>query len=248
MSMLSKLSALFRGTAHEAGQAVVDQNALRILDQEIRDADNAQSKARDDLAGLVARRRSAENELQSLGDQIAKYESSARAALGRGNSDLAREVAQRIAELEGEITTRSPQVEDMKTAETRLRQTIGATDQKIQTLKREIDIVKVNDSVQRAQSAVALQSQGAHSRIGSAADSLQRIKQRQSVQEERLRVSQEFEDRRTGADLDAKLRDAGILPGSSNADDVLARLTQQEVKVVTPQITQQAEKSPVERD
>ncbi len=248
MSMLSKLSALFRGTAHEAGQAVVDKNALRILDQEIRDADNAQSKARDDLAGLVARRRSAENELQSLGDQIAKYESSARAALGRGNTDLAREVAQRIAELESEITTRSPQVEDMKTAETRLRQTIGATDQKIQTLKREIDIVKVNDSVQRAQSAVALQSQGAHSRIGSAADSLQRIKQRQSVQEERLRVSQEFEDRRTGADLDAKLRDAGILPGASNADDVLARLTQQEVKVVTPQITQQAEKSPVERD
>ena len=248
MSMLSKLSALFRGSAHEAGQAVVDKNALRILDQEIRDADNAQSKARDDLAGLVARRRSAENELQSLGDQIAKYESSARAALGRGNSDLAREVAQRIAELESEITTRAPQVEDMKTAETRLRQTIGATDQKIQTLKREIDIVKVNDSVQRAQSAVALQSQGAHSRIGSAADSLQRIKQRQAVQEERLRVGQECEDRRTGADLDAKLRDAGILPGASNADDVLARLTQQEVKVVTPQITQQGEKSPVERD
>ena len=45
-----------------------------------------------------------------------------------------------------------------------------------------------------------------------------------------------------------KLRDAGILPGASNADDVLARLTQQEVKVVTPQITQQGEKSPVERD
>ena len=42
MSMLAKLSALFRGTAHEAGQAVVDANALKILDQEIRDADTAQ--------------------------------------------------------------------------------------------------------------------------------------------------------------------------------------------------------------
>lgn len=236
MSMLAKLSALFRGTAHEAGQQVVDANALKILDQEIRDADNAQGKARDDLAGLVARRRMAENEIKSFGDQIAKYENSARTALGQGKTDLAREVAQRIAELETEIGTRGPLIENMKVAETRLRTAIASTDQKIETLRREIDIVKVNDSVQKAQTSVALQSAGAHSRIGSAADSLQRIKQRQAVQEERLRAGQELEDKRTGADLDAKLKDAGILPGQASADDVLARLTAQEVKVVTPLI------------
>ena len=238
MSMLSKLSALFRGTAHEAGQAVVDANALKILDQEIRDADTAQGKARDDLAGLVARRRMAEGELSSFRDQIAKYESSTRAALSQGKTDLAREVAGRIAELETEIGTRGPLIEGMKEAETRLRTAIASTDQKIETLRREIDIVKVNESVQRAQTSVALQSAGAHSRIGSAADSLQRIKQRQAVQEERLRVGQEFEDKRTGADLDAKLKEAGILPGHASADDVLARLTQQDVTVVTPRIGQ----------
>ena len=245
MSMLSKLSALFRGTAHEAGQSVVDANALKILDQEIRDADNAQGKARDDLAGLVARRRMAENELKSFGDQIGKYESSARSALGQGKTDLAREVAGRIAELETEIGTRGPLIEDMKAAEARLRTAIASTDQKIETLRREIDIVKVNDSVQRAQTSVALQSAGAQSRIGSAADSLQRIKQRQAVNEEKLRAGQELEDKRTGADLDAKLRDAGILPGHASADDVLARLTQQPVTVVTPRIGQSV---PVERE
>ena len=243
MSMLSKLSALFRGTAHEAGQAVVDANALKILDQEIRDADTAQGKARDDLAGLVARRRMAENELKSFGEQIAKYESSVRAALSQGKEDLAREVAGRIAELETEIGTRGPMVDGMKEAEARLRTAISATDQKIETLRREIDIVKVNDSVQKAQTSVALQSQGAHSRIGSAADSLQRIKQRQAVQEERLRVGQELEDKRTGADLDAKLKEAGILPGHASADDVLARLSApKEMKVVTPLIEQDRDK------
>ena len=236
MSMLAKLSALFRGTAHEAGQAVVDANALKILDQEIRDADTNQGKARDDLAGLVARRRMAENELKSFGDQIVKYESSVRAAMSQGKTDLAREVAGRIAELETEIGTRGPLIEGMKEAEARLRTAISTTDQKIETLRREIDIVKVNDSVQKAQTSVALQSAGAHSKIGSAADSLQRIKQRQAVQEERLRVGQEFEDKRTGADLDAKLRDAGILPGHASADDVLARLTARDVTVVTPLI------------
>jgi phage shock protein A len=236
MSMLAKLSALVRGTAREAGQAVVDAKALKILDQEIRDADTAQGKARDDLAGLVARRRMAENELKSFGDQIAKYEGSVRAAMSQGKTDLAREVAGRIAELETEIGTRGPLIEGMKEAEARLRTAISTTDQKIETLRREIDIVKVNDSVQKAQTSVALQSQGAHSRIGSAADSLQRIKQRQAIQEERLRVGQELEDKRSGADLDAKLRDAGILPGHASADDVLARLTAREVTVVTPLI------------
>ena len=238
MSMLSKLSALFRGTAHDTAQSVVDANALKILDQEIRDADTAQGKARDDLAGLVARRRMAESEMGSFRDQIGKYESSTRAALGQGKTDLAREVAGRIAELESQIGDREPVIENMKAAEARLRQAIASTDQKIETLRREIDIVKVNESVQRAQTSVALQSAGAHSRIGSAADSLQRIKQRQAVQEERLRVGQEFEDKRTGADLDAKLKEAGILPGHSSADDVLARLTQQDVTVVTPRIGQ----------
>ena len=236
MSMLAKLSALFRGTAHEAGQSVVDANALKILDQEIRDADNAQGKARDDLAGLVARRRMAENEMKSFGDQIGKYESSARTALGQGKTDLAREVATRIAELETEIGNRGPMIENMKTAEARLRTAIATTDQRIETLRREIDIVKVNDSVQKAQTSVALQSAGAQSRIGSAADSLQRIKQRQAINEEKLRAGQELEDKRTGADLDAKLKEAGILPGHASADDVLARLTAQEIRVVTPLI------------
>ncbi|MDZ4362488.1 PspA/IM30 family protein [Brevundimonas sp.] len=245
MSMLAKLSALFRGTAHDAAQNVVDANALKILDQEIRDADNAQGKARDDLAGLVARRRMAENELKSFGEQIAKYESSVRSALSQGREDLAREVAQRIAELETEIGTRGPLIEDMKAAEARLRTAISTTDQKIETLRREIDIVKVNDSVQRAQTSVALQSAGAQSRIGSAADSLQRIKQRQAINEEKLRAGQELEDKRTGADLDAKLRDAGILPGHSSADDVLARLSARPVTVVTPMIGTSV---PVEKD
>ena len=103
MSIFTKLLTLFRGTAHDAGAAVVDKNALRILDQEIRDADSALNRARDDLASLVARRRILEKELAGLKDQAGRYESSARAALAKGDEALAREVAQRVAELEGEV-------------------------------------------------------------------------------------------------------------------------------------------------
>jgi len=224
MSIFTKLLTLLRGGAHEAGAAVVDANALRILDQEIRDADNALGRARDDLATLVARRRMIEKELQGLREQSSRYESSARAALAKGDEALAREVAQRIAELETEVGVKTPQLGDMRTAEERMHQTIAQTQQRVENLRREIDVVKVNDSVQKAQAAVAARGSGAQAALGSAADSLKRIKERQAIQDEKFKAAGELEDRRTGADLDAKLQAAGILPGHASADDVLARL------------------------
>lgn len=224
MSIFAKLLTLLRGGAHDAGAAVVDANALRILDQEIRDADAALGRARDDLAALVARRRMAEKDLQGLKDQAVRYEGSARAALNKGDEGLAREVAQRIAEIELEIGQKTPQLSDMRGAEERMQQTIVQTQTRVENLRREIDVVKVNHSVQRAQAAVASQGAGAQAALGSAADSLKRIKERQAVQDERFRAAAELEDRRTGADLDAKLQAAGILPGAASADDVLARL------------------------
>jgi phage shock protein A len=225
MSMWSKLITLLRGGAYDAGAAVVDANALRILDQEIRDADNALNRARDDLATLVARRRMLEKELGNLQDQSKRYESSARAALAKGDQDLAREVAQRIADLELEASQKTPQLAEMKVAEEKMHQTIATTQQRVENLRREIDVVKVNESVQRAQAAVAARGTGAQASLGSAADSLKRIKEKQAVRDERFKAAAELEDKRTGADLDAKLQAAGILPGAASADDILARLS-----------------------
>lgn len=248
MSIFTKLLTLFRGGAYDAGAAVVDANSLRILDQEIRDADSALGRARDDLATLVARRRMVEKELQGLKEQSTRYEGSARAALAKGDEALAREVAQRIAELETEVGQKTPQLGDMRTAEERMQQTIAQTQQRVENLRREIDVVKVNDSVQRAQAAVASRGAGAQAALGSAADSLKRIKERQAIQDERFKASAELEDRRTGADLDAKLQAAGILPGHASADDVLARLkapAQEPILLEAPHL--QIEAQPVRR-
>lgn len=224
MSLWGKLFTLGRAGAHETAAAVVDANALRILDQEIRDADTAQGKARDDLAGLVARRRILEKDVGSFREQITKYEGSARAAMTKGDMDLARQVAQRIADLEADIGLKTPQLAEMRAAEDQLHAAISATDRRIETLRREIEVVKVNESVQRAQAAVSAKGAGAGAALGSAADSLARIKERQAIRGERIRAAGELEDRRTGADLDEKLRLAGIGPGQTSADDVLARL------------------------
>lgn len=223
MAIWSKLFTLGRAGAHEATTAIVDANALRILDQELRDADKAQGKARDDLAGLVARRRILETEVDSFRAQAAKYEASARVAVDKGNMDLARQVAQRIADLEQDIAVKAPQIADMRQAEDKIHAAVAATDRNIEQLRREVDVVKVNESVQKAQATVAASAAG--SSIGSAAESLARIRERQMIRGEKIRAAGELEDRRTGADLDEQLRLAGILPGQSSADDVLARLS-----------------------
>jgi len=224
MSIWRKLFTLGRAGAHEATTAVVDANAIRILDQEIRDADAAQGKARDDMATLVARRRILENEVKSFREQVIKYENSARAAVTKGDMDLARQVAQRIADLEQDINLKEPQIADMRAAEDQLHAAVVATDRRIETLRREVEVVKVNESVQRAQAAVSARGAGAGAALGSAADSLARIKERQMIRGEKIKAAGELEDRRTGADLDEKLRLAGIGPGQSSADDILARL------------------------
>lgn len=252
MSIFTKLITLFRGTAHEAGAAVIDANALKILDQEIRDADNSLGRARDDLATLVARRRMIEKELQNLTDQSSRYESSARAALSKGDEALAMEVATRISELETEVATKTPQLAEMKAAEERMHKTIATTQQRVENLRREIDVVKVNDSVQRAQAAVASRGGSATAALGSAADSLKRIKERQAIADEKFKAAGELEDRRTGADLDAKLAAAGILPGHSSASDVLARLKAPKgepmPQLEAPRLQLEAQPVAVERD
>ncbi len=226
MSMWKNLVALVRGTAHETGQSIVDAKALTILDQQIRDAGSLQAKARDDLATLTAKRRMMEKELEGLTSQREKYESSARAAMARGDMDLAREVAQRLATIESEATLKTPQIADMRSAEDKIRGIIKTGDGKIDALRREVDVVRANESVQKAQASVASSYGGAASSLGSAADSLARLKERQLVREEKFKAQAELEDMRTGADLDEKLKAAGLLPGASSADDILARLSQ----------------------
>ncbi|MEX5591009.1 PspA/IM30 family protein, partial [Pseudomonas urmiensis] len=54
-SIWKKLVTAVRGGASEVGESIADANAIRILDQEIRDAENALVKARDGLITIKAK-------------------------------------------------------------------------------------------------------------------------------------------------------------------------------------------------
>ena len=60
MSIWAKVATAIRGGVNEAGEAIVDNQALRILDQEIRDADNELINSKEALTSIIAKRKLAD--------------------------------------------------------------------------------------------------------------------------------------------------------------------------------------------
>ena len=103
MSIWAKVVTAVRGGVNEAGEAIVDHQALRILDQEIRDADDNLSKSKVALTGIIAKRKLSDKKVESLKSSVEEYEGYAIQALDKGDETLATEIAEKIAGLETEL-------------------------------------------------------------------------------------------------------------------------------------------------
>jgi phage shock protein A len=100
MSILRDMFTALKGAGSEAGEAIVDANAIRILEQEIREAEEAIHKARQSLTRLKSTEIRLKRDVNSLNADIADYEVKAVEALDAGKEDIAIKVADRIAEIE----------------------------------------------------------------------------------------------------------------------------------------------------
>jgi len=226
-SIWSKLLTAIRGGATEVGEAVVDSQSLRILDQEIRDSDNELRKAKDALTDIMAKEKLAKIRVSENETKIAELEDKALKAIAASRQDLALEVAERIASLQVQLDAERTQASNFTTSVEKLRKTIVATETRIKQLKQQVDIVKATESVQQAQLSVAKSSGGSQAKLQTAVDSLERIKQRQAERDAKMEAQDELAAVSSGDDLEKKLRDAGIVPDSGSAQAVLDRLLNQ---------------------
>lgn len=225
MSVWGKLFTALRGGANEAAEAVADSQAMRILDQELRDADNALRQARSDLAGMMATAKRIEKRIEDNRSKEARDIQNARAAMDAGREDLARGLAERVATVRTDLARDETDLANMQQQQQVMLRTVKDTEQRIGAMKREVESVKATDSLQRAQKAIASSHAGVNSRLGSAVGSLERIRDRQAQLGARLEAGNEMAALESGADLDRQLLEAGIGGKSSSADDILAELT-----------------------
>ena len=224
MSIWVKVATAFRGGVSEAGEAIVDHQALRILDQEIRDADNGLVKSKDALTGIIAKRKLADKKIESLKKSLTEYEGYAMQALDKGDETLATEISEKIAGFETELIAEEGIATSFADSELQLRHAVSQTEANLKRLKQQVDTVKATEKVQKAQAAVAARHSGASSSMRSAVDSLERMKTKQAERAAKFEAASELAQSTEEISLEAKMKSAGIIDGGASSGDVLARL------------------------
>ena len=224
MSVWGRLFTAVRGGANEVAEKAADANAMRILDQQVRDADTALMQAQTDLAGLMGKAKLARDKVADLEQKYARDMAVIERAVEQGQDALAQELADRIAILEGELDRERRTLGELTSKEVQLRESVTQIRQKIQAMRREIDTVKVTESVQKAQAAIVSHGAGAVSTLSNAAASLQRLKEKQAGRAAEFEAANKLEQIQSGSDLDRRLADAGLLEGPGSGASILARV------------------------
>lgn len=226
-SIWSKLFTALRGGASEVGEAIADQQALRILDQEIRDADNALANAKRELVTIMAKHKLSAERVSQFNAKIKDLESKAMAAIQANREDLALEVAEAISTLTNEHDAEQKQAAEFGAYAEKMRKDITKAEARIKSLRQQVDMAKARESVQKAQVSASIASGGANGKLETAVGTLNRLQARQEQRAAELEAHDELADASTGNDLERKLREAGITPDQGSANAILERLKKQ---------------------
>lgn len=222
---IRKMFTLFRACETEATERIVDAHALRILEQEIREAAAAVATATRELTGLMAREMADQRTHDAAQSRAREYEPHALKALEAGHEEIARQCAEVVAAAEQERERYAANLAAARRHIASLRSGIARANARIGEIRRELLAARSRAALQRATGALAVSAQGYTSALAAAEETLARITGLQTDAADREAAAAILADETTGASLRAKLSDAGITPPDPHgAEAVLARL------------------------
>ncbi len=227
MNLWNKLGTLLRASANEPVEHLIDTNAIRIFEQEIRDAESAIVQAKYQLATVMAEKKQLQRHNQALSENIATKEQQTLSALEKNATDLAQDIAALIAEDEVLLREQQQQVDYLDQQENRLKRQLKLAAQSIQRYQRELALAKANRSAQRALGQLQGYSSGLSVSMQEMASSLERIQKHQNRSVDMDEALQEINADLNGEQLDERLKQAGIKTGKHDAEAVLERLRKQ---------------------
>ena len=187
-------------------------------------ANKTYEQAKQELASLMAEAASLARQIRTEQDSAAKREDDARKAIAAGQEDLAREVAERIVGHERRASELTQTRELLQQRIVGLKDRVQKAEKQLADYRRELQVVKTNERVLRTTAQIDTNINSQQSSLSTAKETLERIRERQAREEDRQTASATLEKELTGADLDEKLKAAGIDGEQDAVNDVLARL------------------------
>ncbi|NQZ21198.1 MAG: PspA/IM30 family protein [Colwellia sp.] len=224
MSIFKKIMTAIRGGASEVGEAIIDSNATRIFEQEIRDSENHLTKAKRDLTGVMAQQMASSRDVDRLKREVTEHEGYAVQALDKGDETLALAVAEKISTLESELSSQQQALDSFSGSANRLKELVKKSERQVGEYKRQLSMVKTTESVQKATSAITDNFSSSNSKLLNAKDSLERIKAKQQKFDDQMKAAELLESDTADNSLAAQLKEAGIGAADNNANSVLERL------------------------
>lgn len=234
MNVFNKILTALRGSVRELGESVIDVNATRIYQQEIIDAKNHLQQARHDLTLVMAKEMQAGREIERLGQEITRFEQHAVESLRKNQAALAEEVAERIAALEDERQNQQQAQSEFSSNIVRLKELIKQAENKIREHERQLVMSRTAESVYKATQSISDSMGSGGSRLLSARESLERIKQRHQDEADRLQAAESLEKETSAKALELKLAAAGIGDNADRKRDIMARI-QQRYRAANPE-------------
>lgn len=223
MSVWKKLVTAVKGGATEAAQAVADGQAIRILEQEIREAKDELRKSDHARTQILAKCKLSQQKVDGFDQSIAEYEAHARKAIDT-DRQLALDCAQKVSDLRAQRDSEQTYLDQFRSSEKQLAANIDQAKANLRRLEQQVDMVKATETVQKAQVSVSSRHMGANSKMKTATESLARIQERQKLKGAELEAAEELAQADSTDDLEARLASAGIKGGQSSADDELSRI------------------------
>ena len=225
--MFKALITLVRGRTVTIAEEVADQNALVILDKQMRDASGALERAKKALAVAIAQDNQEGQRLDATRAHIEDLETRAVAALEAGRDDLATEAAEAIATLEAERDA-SATARALFAAEiTKLKGHVAQQQMRLSQLERGRRIARAAEAVQIARRGRIEGAPIFEGTLAEAEATLTRLREHQ-VEADAAETAYDAFDAATGPIAVAeKLAAEGFGPRlKPNAADVLAGLRQ----------------------
>jgi phage shock protein A len=190
MGLWARFKMIFKAKANKALDRAEDPR--ETLDYSYEKQLELLQKVRRGVADVATSRKRLELQLQNLAKQEAKLEEQARAALGQGREDLAREALTRRSGLHQQIADLQAQLADLQAQEEKLTVAAQQLQSKVDAFRTRKETLKATYSAAEAQTKIGEAFAGLSSELGDVGLAVQRAEDKTAQMQARAAAIDEL--------------------------------------------------------